>query len=111
MLKYDKQDKQGKTVFNKHNHHMTQQQATVARSQGGPQTKIGQSTRQITDRPITKMINNLLLQRKQINDCIIGNNLSLIMNLKKKMIEKQPYKVKGHRGRGQETWGRGEGVN
>jgi hypothetical protein len=39
-LKYDKQDQQGKAAFNERNPHMTQQQEPMARSPGGPQTKI-----------------------------------------------------------------------
>jgi hypothetical protein len=35
---YDKQDQQGKAVFNERNPHMTQQQEPMARSPGGPQT-------------------------------------------------------------------------
>jgi hypothetical protein len=42
VLKYDKQDQQGKAAFNERNPHMTQQQEPVARSPGGPQTKTGQ---------------------------------------------------------------------
>jgi hypothetical protein len=55
MIKF-KQNQQEKAAFNEHNPHMTQQQELEARSLGGPQTKTGQSTRQSTDRLITKMI-------------------------------------------------------
>jgi hypothetical protein len=34
--KYDKQDQQGKVMFNELNPHTTQQQKPVARSPGGP---------------------------------------------------------------------------
>jgi hypothetical protein len=34
-----KKDKQGKVTFNERNPHTTQQQESVARSPGGPQTK------------------------------------------------------------------------
>jgi hypothetical protein len=40
VIKYDKQDQQGKATFNERNHYMTQQQEPVAKSPGGPQ--IGQ---------------------------------------------------------------------
>jgi hypothetical protein len=39
FVKYDKQDQQGKAAFNERNPNMTQQQETMARSPGGPQTK------------------------------------------------------------------------
>jgi hypothetical protein len=42
LIKYDKQDQQGKAAFNERNPHMTQQQEPMARSPGGPQTKTGQ---------------------------------------------------------------------
>jgi hypothetical protein len=42
MVKYDKQDQQGKAAFNERNPHMIQQQEPVARSPGGPLTKSGQ---------------------------------------------------------------------
>jgi hypothetical protein len=42
LLRYVKQDQQGKAAFNERNPHMTQQQEQVARSPGGPQTKTGQ---------------------------------------------------------------------
>jgi hypothetical protein len=42
MVKYDKQDQQGKAAFNERNPHMTQQQEPMARSPGRPQTKTGQ---------------------------------------------------------------------
>jgi hypothetical protein len=42
LIKYDKQDQQGKAAFNERNPHITQQQEPVARSPGGPQTKTGQ---------------------------------------------------------------------
>jgi hypothetical protein len=58
-IKYDKQDQQVKAAFNERNPLTTQQQEPLARSPGGPQTKTGQDTRQRTDRPITKMTNNL----------------------------------------------------
>jgi hypothetical protein len=57
IVKYDKQDQQGKAAFNERNPHMTQQQEPVAMSPGGPQTKTGQGTRQSTDRPTTIMTN------------------------------------------------------
>jgi hypothetical protein len=63
LLKYDKQDQQGKAAFNERNPHTTRQQEPVARSPGEPQTKTGQGTRQSTDRLITKIINNLYLIR------------------------------------------------
>jgi hypothetical protein len=56
LLKYDKQDQQGKAALNKRNPHMTQQQEPVARSPGGSQTKTGQDKRKSTDKLITKMI-------------------------------------------------------
>jgi hypothetical protein len=40
LKKYDKQDQQGKAVFNERNHHMIQQQEPVARSPGVPQTSL-----------------------------------------------------------------------
>jgi hypothetical protein len=46
LPKYDKQDQQGKAAFNERNPHTTHQQESVARSQGGHQTKTGQGTRQ-----------------------------------------------------------------
>jgi hypothetical protein len=42
VIKYDKQDQQGKAAFNERNPHMTQQQEPMARSPGEPQTKTGQ---------------------------------------------------------------------
>jgi hypothetical protein len=42
LIKYDKQDQQGKAAFNERNPHMTQQQEPAVRSPGGPQTKTGQ---------------------------------------------------------------------
>jgi hypothetical protein len=42
VIKYDKQDQQGKATFNERNPDMTQQQEPVARIPGGPQTKTGQ---------------------------------------------------------------------
>jgi hypothetical protein len=38
LVKYEKQDQQGKAAFNERNPHMTQQQEPMARSPGGPQT-------------------------------------------------------------------------
>jgi hypothetical protein len=58
MIKYHKQDEQGNAAFNERNPKTTQQQEPVARSPDGPKTKAGQGTRQKTDRPVTKMINN-----------------------------------------------------
>jgi hypothetical protein len=46
IIQYDKQNQQGKAVFNERNPHMTQQQEPEARSPGGPQTKTEQGTRQ-----------------------------------------------------------------
>jgi hypothetical protein len=63
-IQYDKQDQQGKAAFNEHNPNTTHQQEPAARSPGGPQTKTGQVTRQSTDRPTTKMINNFLTGKK-----------------------------------------------
>jgi hypothetical protein len=54
-----KQDQQWKAAFNERNPHKTQQEEPVARSPGGTQTKTGQGTRHITDKPITKMTNKL----------------------------------------------------
>jgi hypothetical protein len=42
VIKYEIQDQQGKAAFNERNPHMTQQQESMARSPGGPQTKKGQ---------------------------------------------------------------------
>jgi hypothetical protein len=56
LIKYDKQDQQGKAAFNKRNPHTTQLQEPVARSPGGSKAKTGQGTRQSKDRLITKMI-------------------------------------------------------
>jgi hypothetical protein len=53
---YDKQDQQEKAVFSERNPHTTQQQERAARSPGGPQTKTGNGTRQITDKLITQII-------------------------------------------------------
>jgi hypothetical protein len=47
--KYDKQDRQGKAAYVR-SPHPTQQQAPAARSQGGPQRKIGEGIRQSTGR-------------------------------------------------------------
>jgi hypothetical protein len=44
LLKYDKQDRQGKAAFNERSPHPTQQQAPAAKSPGGPQRKTGQGT-------------------------------------------------------------------
>jgi hypothetical protein len=56
MLKYGKQDQQGKAAFNERNTHTIQQQEPAARSPGGPKTKTGQGVRESTNRLITKNV-------------------------------------------------------
>jgi hypothetical protein len=45
MVKYDKLDQQGKAACNARNSYTNQQQEPVAKSLGGPQTKIGQGAK------------------------------------------------------------------
>jgi hypothetical protein len=59
VMKYDKQDQQGKVAFNERNTHPTKQQEPVARSPGGPQSK-NRTGHKGMGRLTTKIINNYI---------------------------------------------------